>query len=145
MVKLDPRFDAANTVLIGKSLGSMVAVRGLADNPHVKALVLLTPLCSIKPTEAAWSAAPYPHFAELTRPVTLLGGDDDPLCELPALYRMALAPKAPVRVVVVGGDHGFGSGADAARGATNLALAAENAADAAWGYLGAPPNGGEKP
>jgi len=140
------RFDPTQIVVMGKSLGSVVAFRVFVRNPDLRGAVLLTPLCSLpsRPDAPAWALDPYPDFGGQRRPVALVAGDKDPICSLAALYRMAGEPASPARVAVTGGDHGFaaGAGADPATAEAtrrNLDLAARNAADAAAAYLRALP------
>jgi dienelactone hydrolase len=142
LARKDPRLDPARIVLMGKSMGSVVAVRLFDRSAELRGAVLLTPVCSLpkRPGAPDWYAAPYAAFARQTRAMAMVAGDKDPVCSPADLYRMATTAAGPVRVAVVGGDHGFKAGPDndpAAVEATqrNLDLAVRNAVDATATYL----------
>jgi dienelactone hydrolase len=137
--KADKRLDAANIVLMGKSLGSVVSFRLFDQNSDVRGLVLLTPLCGMVAEGPGWARDPYPALQRQTRPIALVAGDKDPVCATPALYKLASEASGPVRVVVVGGDHSFAAGPESDPTAVelsrrNLDLAIRNAVDAAAHY-----------
>jgi dienelactone hydrolase len=138
----DPHLDHGRIILMGKSLGSMVAWPVLAKRPDVKAAVLLAPLCTLPASvsPSPWRENIYPGFADHDRPIALIGGQSDPLCRNEVLYRVAGAAKGPIRIAIVGGDHSFvaGPGVDAAtQQATerNLELAVNNAVDTVLGWV----------
>lgn len=111
LVRADPRVDPRNIWIGGKSIGTIFAWQLLAGEPALRGAVLLTPICS--PGEG--EGDPYPDVERERRPLLLLAGDQDRLCEPAALYRFAArAPGA--RVDVIGGGHDLGGepGADLA-------------------------------
>lgn len=134
--KADKRLDSAHMVLVGKSLGSLVAYRRFTADPAPEGLVLLTPICMIAAAGApTWLQEPYPSLATERRPLTMVLGDRDPSCPLPRIYSLAAGVAAPLRIAVVGGDHGFVSKADRAEEGEeltrrNIDLAVRNATDA---------------
>lgn len=93
----------------GKSLGSGVAWNLLASNKDLRGGLLLTPVCSRVKNGAAVSEAEenYPGAALERRPLLFISGEQDPLCAATALYRFAATAAGPVRVSVLGGNHGF--------------------------------------
>lgn len=105
----DSRVAADRLFVAGKSLGSGVAWQVLASDPGIRGGVLLTPVCSERNGAAVVSIADenYPGVARERRPLLLVAGDSDPLCEPAALYRLAAAAGGPSRVSVIGGNHGF--------------------------------------
>lgn len=138
----DGRLDPKAMVLMGKSLGSVVAARLLDANREVKGAVLLTPICSLPASllKQPWQHDIYPGLSTQARPMAMIAGDRDPVCATQALYRMAATAQGPVRVVVVGGDHGFRAGpnrdpATAETTQRNIDLAIANAVDAARAIL----------
>lgn len=109
--RAEPRVDKARLAVGGKSLGSVVAWKALAADPALRAGLLLTPVCSHVPqgqtVPVNLIAENYPGMAAETRPLALLLGNRDPLCETRLLYAFAAQAAAPPRLGVVGGDHGF--------------------------------------
>lgn len=105
------RVDKARLAVGGKSLGSLVAWKAMAADPALRAGLLLTPVCSHVPQGQAAPvnliAENYPGLATETRPLALLLGSRDPLCDTRLLYAFAAQAASPLRLGVVGGDHGF--------------------------------------
>lgn len=136
-VKGDARFRRGAILLMGKSLGTIVAARLLAAEPDIAGAVLMTPVCSrpFKPADPAWLREPYPTLIEEARPVALIGGEADPLCDPKALYGMAGRMRSRVRVVVVDGDHGFRVADDPSADARNFQLVGDASAAAAAAIL----------
>lgn len=135
--KADPRIRVDAIAVGGKSLGSVVAWRALAQDPSLRAGLFLTPVCSrIAPGQAAptpLGEQNYPGLRAEARPLLFVLGDRDPLCDPAVMYRMAAESAGPARVAVVGGDHSFEQPADPADRAEemrrhNLAAVAELAA-----------------
>lgn len=110
MARSHPRVRADQVFAGGKSLGSIVAWRALAADPHLRGAVLLTPVCSrLRPGEStarSLGRENYPGLAGERRPSLWISGDRDPLCAVQALYAFAQESEH-VRVGIVGGDHAF--------------------------------------
>jgi dienelactone hydrolase len=104
LVRADPRIDASRIWVGGKSLGSILAWQMLATEPDLRGAVLITPIC----TSAEADGEPYPGVERERRPLLLLSGDQDRLCEARTLYRFATRAPGPVRVDVIGGGHDLG-------------------------------------
>jgi dienelactone hydrolase len=139
--KSDSRVDASQLFIAGKSLGSVIAFRAFMSDPTAKALVLLTPLCSrasddngrALPAPVSTAAGNYPRLGEITKPVTMVLGNADPLCSAPVLYDFLKTTKGNVSVNVIGGDHSWNvtSATDASakeRNARNISEGVEIAA-----------------
>lgn len=112
-VRADSRIDPARVSVGGKSLGSVVAWRVLSRDAALRSGLFLTPICSRLP-QGATEAVPlveenYPGIGSEKRPTAFIAGDSDPLCSPSVLYRAAASFRGPVRVAIVGGDHGFGN------------------------------------
>lgn len=128
--KIDPKRIA----IAGKSLGSIVAWQVFERDAEAGALLLLTPVCIDTSKESPRDATleNYAGLQSVKRPLLLLAGDSDPLCPTEFLYATAARLKTSPRVVVVGGDHGFGDKAakefEKTRSA-NLDLAARSSID----------------
>ena len=109
LVRKEPRVDPRNIWVGGKSLGTVEAWQLLGVEPALCGAVLLTPLCS--PPDGEY--APYPGIESEWRPLLLLSGDQDRLCEPAALYRFAASAAGAVRVNVISGGHDLGGEAGA--------------------------------
>lgn len=130
-VRTDPRVDPGRVTLAGKSLGSLVAHAVFAEDPALRALVLLTPLC-VRAGGAPALDERYPGLASEERPVVLLYGTADPACPGEVLAA-ALGERENVTVLAVPGDHGLRTG-DEEADADNVRSAAASVVEA----LGAP-------
>jgi predicted alpha/beta-hydrolase family hydrolase len=127
-----PNLDATKIIVAGKSLGSLVNYPIFKQDLSLKALFLLTPLCT--ETEANGSnprlvgEQNYPGLTTLTRPILFLLGNADPACSVPMLYDFSRNTKGNTSIVVVGGDHSLKFGRDedgfVARNTANIASAA---------------------
>lgn len=103
------RVRASQVFLAGKSLGTIVAYRLFRETGAARGLALMTPLCGSGDGETGAEYYPDLLGAE-ERPVLLVLGDRDPLCEVPALYDFLDDSRGNVAVSVVGGDHGMNLG-----------------------------------
>ena len=106
----DPAVDKTRIALAGKSLGSIIAWRVLRAQPDVRAALLLTPVCSSSPTKTVVPEANYPEVSQEKRTSAWILGDADPACVPATLYRLLGTSSLPLRVDVVGGNHGFEHG-----------------------------------
>jgi predicted esterase len=95
-----PRVDRHLVFVGGKSVGSVVTWRLFAQQPALRGAVLLTPLVS-----AADGAAHYPGLQCERRPVLMVAGDADPLCDLDTVRRLRAGAVGPVTLDVVAGNH----------------------------------------
>lgn len=107
--------DPSKIVLAGKSMGSSVAYRIFSQRRELKAIVLLTPICSHTtdendnplPQPLSVCDKNYPRLKEDPRPVLMTMGNQDAACLLPVLYDFLKDSKGNVQTFVAGGDHGF--------------------------------------
>jgi uncharacterized protein len=128
----DARVASDSLFVAGKSLGSGIAWQVLRADAALRGAVLLTPVCSERKGEtvAAIGEENYPGLRQERRPLLLVAGDQDPVCEPATLYRFAATAGGPTRVAVIGGNHGFeqpGRAGDA--GTRNVERAGELVAD----------------
>jgi len=102
--------NVGKTLLAGKSLGSLVALRW--SNAHPATLAGLA-LLTFPATNPEKPGGPRPGAEDLAKseigPLVLCG-DRDVLAELPVLYGLAAKCPKPPQVVIVPGDHGLGTG-----------------------------------
>lgn len=115
--RAEPRVDEARIAVGGKSLGSVVAWRVFAADPALRSGLFLTPLCSRIDKDAAVprsiAAEAYPGAPTETRASLFVAGEHDHLCAAPALHAFGATARGPVRIAVVGGDHGYENRHDA--------------------------------
>jgi predicted alpha/beta-hydrolase family hydrolase len=127
-VRSEARVDQSKVSVGGKSLGSVVAWRVLREDKSLRTGLFLTPICSNLPKGATQPVSEadenYPGLSTEQRRVSFIAGDRDPLCSPGVLYRFAASSPTPIRVAVVGGDHGFGN--RALQGASAEAALARN-------------------
>jgi predicted alpha/beta-hydrolase family hydrolase len=105
-------------LLAGKSLGSLVSYSVFQNQPELKGLALLTPVCSYNEDEKGQLLNPpinmlekhYPGLAQIQRPLLVSLGNDDSLCHLPYLYTVLQnAGAGPNQQLQVwGGGHSLG-------------------------------------
>lgn len=145
--RADARVDASRMGVAGKSLGSLVAWQAFRLDPRLKFAALLTPVCSdqiVGQGAPLAFAANYPALETEARPLQFVLGDADPACEPKFLFRQAAEAKGPVRINVVGGNHGFAGDSpdkasrDAAQ-ARNIGAVSQSVADFAAHALGLAP------
>lgn len=107
--KTDPRTDKNALFIGGKSLGTGVAWRLFKNHPDLKALVLLTPICSKTDDGDTTSEIEqnYPHLKNETRPILFILGDSDPACASHILLSYLSERKNNMTVSIIGGNHGF--------------------------------------
>lgn len=102
-LRAHPRIDASRIVVVGKSLGSVVAGQVFAEDGGFRAVMLLTPVC----TDPSSTPRYYGRRADDKRPIVMVLGDADPACPLLALQDWARGERTPVAIVTLPGDHGF--------------------------------------
>ena len=110
-----PGIDGNRVNLAGKSLGSIVGQRIFTAHPELKALALLTPVCSHEvdehgipyPAPRPVTDESYPGLKSETRQVLMAGGSRDSLCFLPIFYQYLGDSKGNITTAIFGGDHGL--------------------------------------
>ena len=131
--RADRRVDAKRVVVVGKSLGSLVAWLAFRADASLLAAALLTPVCGEQVVGAGAPsaiAANYPGLSQESRPVFFALGNIDPVCEPKVLYRYASTAAGSVRINVVSGDHGFNAATkDGASLARNVGMVAAATAE----------------
>ncbi len=94
--------------LVGKSLGSIVGFQEFTKNSDWKGLILLTPVCTSqddKNLPVLVGPTNYPGLQLEKRPVMVVKGHSDPLCETKMLYEWITPFNQSIPAVVLGGDH----------------------------------------
>ncbi len=86
-------------ILAGKSLGSSLALDHATSDRHLAGLVLLT----LPVRDSVDLVAD--KLSLVRAPILIINAAMDPLCDLRALYRVALSPRRTPQVVVVPGNH----------------------------------------
>ncbi len=111
-LKGHPRVDASRISVAGKSFGSIVAGRVFVNDPALRALVLLTPVCR----GASDAPKNYQGLIADKRPIVVVVGAADSACPLPNLYYWAKDGGDRIATLAFPGDHGLliGAGANAA-------------------------------
>lgn len=132
-VRTHARVDRARILLAAKSFGSRIAYPVFVSDPSIRALAVLTPIC----TETAGAdgrplAAPlptasqhYPDLSRLDRPALFAIGVVDPICRVAMLRDYLAATPGKATILELPGDHSFEVGADAAQNAANITAAAD--------------------
>jgi predicted alpha/beta-hydrolase family hydrolase len=122
--KLD---GVSKVILAGKSLGSVIALEWANAHPNdLAGLALLTWVVDDPkaPAEALPQAA---SLKDCPYPALVLDGTDDSMASPSVLYDVASKCKHPPQIVMVAGDHGFGSPSqDDAETAENVDVAARS-------------------
>lgn len=131
LARQDVRADTDRLFVAGKSLGSLIAYRVFQRDPSLKALALLTPVCTsmyddddnLRPEPIPSGEVNYPGLAALGRPVLFATSDNDPNCRLPMLFDFLKPFEGRYPMTVVGGNHSWDvvKGVDDATNARNKA------------------------
>lgn len=116
-VRNDLGFQDADISIGGKSMGSLVAHAAFLSAPKIPRLVLLTPVCSVPVLDATGAVVGtenkfdeyYLGLKGETRPVLMVQGNLDPLCDNKVFTDYAAVHGASVKALTVDGNHGFGS------------------------------------
>jgi dienelactone hydrolase len=114
-VKGNSTFDQENIVLGGKTQGSFVAYRAFLRQPNVRALALLTPVCTYTvdndnqplPAPIMVGYENYPYLNLQRRPILVLAGSKDKSCLISALDDLLRETSPNVEKSVINGDHAF--------------------------------------
>ncbi len=136
--KTNPKIDKDKIIVAGKSLGTIVSYKYFTSDTQVKALVLMTPVCTWRwddkgdplPTPIGIGAETYPELLNSKRPIVVALGNSDPMCSIPMLYDFLKDSTGNIATIVVEGDHSLnvGAGNDPAfekRNAENIGAATE--------------------
>ena len=110
-----PAVDTNHVFLAGKSLGSMVGQRVFTAHTDLRALALLTPVCSYEtddsgnqyPAPLPVTDESYPGLRDDKRQILMAGGSKDPICFLPILHKYLGESKGNIVTATFGGDHGL--------------------------------------
>jgi dienelactone hydrolase len=131
LARQDARVDEERLLVAGKSLGSRIAYRVFQRDPALKALALLTPVCTslyddkdeLRPVPVPSGEENYPGLASLSRPVLFATSDQDPNCQLTMLFDFLKPFGSRYPMTVVGGNHSWDvvKGVDDATNARNKA------------------------
>lgn len=103
-------------VLAGKSLGSLVSYQVFQKTADLKAVALLTPVCSYpeddngQPLKTPLNkmSEHYPGLGQDKRSVLLSMGSQDSLCHLPYLYHAIRDTGSHLTIQTFGGGHSLG-------------------------------------
>jgi acetyl esterase len=148
-----PWVDPRRIAVGGKSLGSIIAWRVLRQEPDLRGALLLTPVCSPKPSDPPSSPivdGNYPGLRAETRPTAWILGKADPACATSVLYQYLANAGGGTQVDVLRGDHTFSEGSRADRGSAtavnerSLDLVARLSADFATSVLTRPQAEGDE-
>ncbi|MBC7539978.1 MAG: hypothetical protein H7281_14240 [Bacteriovorax sp.] len=101
--------------VLGKSLGSMITYLVFKNHPDLKSVTLLTPVCSYatdeqgKPLPSPKEATNenYPDLLLETRPILMISGNSDPLCDHTILKSFKEKSQDNLDVIYTKGDHGY--------------------------------------
>ena len=106
-------FDPSKIVLVGKSLGSVISHKVFSSEKELKALVLLTPVCTSyydekgekMPFPVPVGKILYPKMKSIIRPVIIVSGHKDPRCLVPMFHNYMQAMPENIISISVPGDH----------------------------------------
>ncbi|MCP4634768.1 MAG: dienelactone hydrolase family protein, partial [candidate division Zixibacteria bacterium] len=111
--------------IAGKSIGSLVAIEYAAQNPGHAGLILFTPpLHSPQPPYNL--RKPMERIKDINIPITIIYGDDDPICREDQLEKFLIPLDNKPEVNQFGGNHSFkgASDSDTAKNLLNAVKAA---------------------
>ncbi len=94
-------------IVAGKSIGSLVAMkRAGSKHDDLSGVALLTfPIHNPGALEKLWVTPD--DIDKVGRPMSVLVGDRDPLCDLGTLYALIAKTKTPAPIIVAPGEHSF--------------------------------------
>ena len=98
LLRVDRRIDASRILLLGKSLGSVIAWRVFCEDAAVAGVVLVTPLCQE-------NTGHYPALTSEERPVLLIAGSEDPNTDLRAMHVTGKRLSQHLQLYIVMGNH----------------------------------------
>lgn len=112
-------FVDPNKILIaGKSMGTGVAYKAFQKDTSIQGLLLMTPICTTHwdekgndlPGPIPVGSENYPGLLEETRPVVMMLGNKDPLCQIPMLYDFLKDSSGNISSLIFEGDHSLNIG-----------------------------------
>jgi predicted alpha/beta-hydrolase family hydrolase len=114
-VKNDASLDQDQIVLGGKTQGSFVAYRVFLRQPIIRALALITPVCTYTvdndnqplPAPIKVGDENYPYLNLQRRPILMLAGSKDKSCLISVLDEILGETSPNVEKKIVEGDHAF--------------------------------------
>ncbi|HSI44849.1 MAG TPA: alpha/beta family hydrolase [Methylophilus sp.] len=104
LAKADKHVDRKAIIVGGKSRGTVIAWHILRNDPSLKGILQLTPVCS---KEGFTADQLYPDLASERRPSLWIAGDADSACNINTLYAFLARAGGPARAAIVIGDHGL--------------------------------------
>ena len=104
LAKASKQVDPKAIIVGGKSRGTIIAWQLLRDDPSLKGILQLTPVCS---KEGFTADQLYPGLDSERRPSLWIAGDADSACKPKTLYSFLARAEGPARVAIVIGDHGL--------------------------------------
>lgn len=115
LAKADPRVDSAKVSLAGKSLGTLVAYYVFTHDEELRALSLLTPVCTASyddndqplPAPIPSGEKNYPNLGDVKRPVLFASSSADPLCQTAHLAGWLGGFEGRFPFTIVGGNHSW--------------------------------------
>jgi len=110
-VKRDMGFSNEKIFIGGKSLGTFVSSEIFKTEPSLPGLVMLTPVCtdSTDPNNRKNVFSEYyPELSAETRPVILIQGNVDPLCDTVHFQEYLKDKPSNFISLATNGDHGLG-------------------------------------
>jgi dienelactone hydrolase len=104
LAKADKRVDRNAIIVGGKSRGTVIAWQVLRNDPTLKGILQLTPVCS---KEGFTANELYPDITKENRPSLWIAGDADSACQPKTLYSFLSVAAGLARAAIVIGDHGL--------------------------------------
>uniref|UniRef100_UPI004036AADF alpha/beta hydrolase family protein n=2 Tax=Methylophilus sp. TaxID=29541 RepID=UPI004036AADF len=104
LAKADKHVDPKAIIVGGKSRGTVIAWQILRNDPTLKGILQLTPVCS---KEGYTADQLYPDLASERRPSLWIAGDADSACNIKTLYGFLAKAGGTARAAIVTGDHGL--------------------------------------
>ena len=97
-LRQDKRVDVSKIFVLGKSFGSVVAWNVFCADSSLAGAIILTPLCN-------GNIDHYPISLADSRPILLIGTENDPNTSLVSLNELANGLSGVVKMYVVSGNH----------------------------------------
>jgi dienelactone hydrolase len=104
LAKADKHVNPNAIIVGGKSRGTVIAWHVLRNDPTLKGILQLTPVCS---KEGFTADQLYPGIDKQNRPSLWIAGDGDSACHPRTLYSFLARAGGPARAAIVIGDHGL--------------------------------------
>jgi dienelactone hydrolase len=104
LAQADKRVNHNAIIVGGKSRGTVIAWQVLRNDPTLKGILQLTPVCS---KEGFTVDQLYPDITNEHRPSLWVAGDADSACQPKTLYSFLTRAGGAARAAIVIGDHGL--------------------------------------